>query len=44
MAQVDSSSAIVAQSSGLAEFQVDNYVQITEVPCCLYVASIHVYQ
>ena len=39
-----SSSAIDAQTSGLAELQVDNYLQITEVPCCLYVASIHVYQ
>ena len=44
MAQVKSSSAIDAQSLGLAEFQVGNYLQITEVPCYLYVASIHVYQ
>ena len=44
MAQVNSSSAIDAQASGLAEFQVDNYLQTTEVPGCLYVASIHVYQ
>ena len=42
--QVDKIAPQTAQSSGLAEFQVDNYCQITEVPCCLYVVSINVYQ